>query len=390
MRTSGTAHATAGVLLALALALAGCGHAIRGRTLKVHTQKPSNVVVVFQLEEMGQPAGPLSEPLGLGTPEAPVAKLGAEHFRLYEGEFEIPLGPNARVVNADLRPSQHVLLLLDLSGDPSSERVAETAEAARAFVAALPAQRVGVYAFTGSSEPDRVVALGTPRAAATAALERFARYEPRDPSTDLNGSVISALGSLREAVDGSSALFATGVLVLVSRGPDRAARADLAKLREVLDADDELRIAVGIGPGAEQAPLADIASGQPVLLRSEEGLADELRRLAERIDAYGRSYYILSYCSLARAGTHRGRIEISRTVKNAEGDQSEQRGSLDFDVVADGFEPGCTPTAVPENLIARPDAVVQDPDSIEEGLLEAKDAGGDAAPRPAPGRGHPE
>ena len=62
---------------------------------------------------MNQPAGPLSGRLGLGRLQGPVADLEPGQFTIHEGEHPIPIGDGASVVNADLRPSQQVLLLID-------------------------------------------------------------------------------------------------------------------------------------------------------------------------------------------------------------------------------------------------------------------------------------
>ena len=58
-------------------------------------------------------------------------------------------------------------------------------------------------------------------------------------------------------------------------------------------------------------------------------------------------YYLLGYCSPARAGDHQVRIEANYDGKS---------GSLTYDFNAKGFKPNCNPEKKPRFNIRRPRA----------------------------------
>jgi hypothetical protein len=66
--------------------------------------------------------------------------------------------------------------------------------------------------------------------------------------------------------------------------------------------------------------------------------------VATRIEANSRKFYLLSYCSPSRAGTHRLRIEAVHESK---------RGSLEHEFAADGFGPQCDPNKKPNFSIGK-------------------------------------
>lgn len=60
-------------------------------------------------------------------------------------------------------------------------------------------------------------------------------------------------------------------------------------------------------------------------------------------------YYLVQYCSPARAGERRLRLEVKHTNKEGE----EHGGDFEIDFSAKGFRPGCNPNATPR-LTLRP------------------------------------
>jgi len=71
-----------------------------------------------------------------------------------------------------------------------------------------------------------------------------------------------------------------------------------------------------------------------------------------RVDARTKSFYLLSYCSPARAGKHEVRVEA--VVKEGKG---EKTGSLVSSFDATGFAPGCDPSTPPSFDVTKGDAL---------------------------------
>ena len=74
--------------------------------------------------------------------------------------------------------------------------------------------------------------------------------------------------------------------------------------------------------------------------RTRAGLAT-----AARIAAMSQRYYLLGYCSPARAGEHQVKI-VARGMGKS--------GSLSYDFTATGFRPDCDPTKKPAFNLSRP------------------------------------
>lgn len=334
------------------LVTVGCGGGIHGRTVKVHAEKPANVVVLFQLQAVDGPIGSLGGPLGMEEDQGPLASLDQDAFHVTEDGFPVGLDSEGFVTNTDLRSGQRIVLLLDLGGAISIGDLTMMGDATQEFLQRLTSQRVAIYAFDGSPKLHRMGRMTTPDAAAKA-VAKIHGFASKDKSTNLHGSFVAALDKLRSEVARPDHMFGTGILVVVSRGPDRAARIPIAELDEALDAEhglDLVRLVIGVGPLAAEANLSQLATWDATLIEHMDELHTHLGRVADRVDDYGRSYYVLSYCSAARADFHAGRIEISHMTRDG-GEVQERTGNIDFDFDATGFRGGCKPTPVPEDLL---------------------------------------
>jgi hypothetical protein len=81
--------------------------------------------------------------------------------------------------------------------------------------------------------------------------------------------------------------------------------------------------------------------------------------IGTRIEARAKSYYLLSYCSPARAGKHELRIEA--TIKDPKSG-SEEAGNLTSEFDATGFGPGCDPRTPPSFDITKGDLLAPKPE----------------------------
>ena len=81
------------------------------------------------------------------------------------------------------------------------------------------------------------------------------------------------------------------------------------------------------------------------VVQARERYADAVRAAAARVEGFSRRYYLLGYCSPARAGEHE--VTISTSVGG-------KSGSLTYPFDARGFGPNCDPTRPPSFDIRRP------------------------------------
>ncbi len=320
--------------LLAAAALSACGPSLKLTKINSAQRKPNNVWVFFTVERGGEPIG----------------GLAADDFRIYEDGALVSKYESQQVIqNPEVAAVMYTLLLLDVSGSiTQSGRIDALVDAAERFIARVgTAQKVGVYAFDGASRLHTVLPFTGAEGALEGALERLRKYRAADPSTNLHGAVVQALAQLRQDLNRDERPLKFGTLVVFSDGADRAGRIDRASMLDALDdpayAQFE-RFAIGIGDSAElrRARLEDIGRDG-----TEEGgdggtIKQAFDRIAARIAAHSRRFYLLSYCTPARRGSHTVRVEARHA--NASGS-----GSLQYTFSADGFgpPPPCDPRRKP-------------------------------------------
>ena len=318
-------------LLALALALtaftaAGCGSGLRLRLVDgVHAQ-PSNVAMFFTVDDAdGQPVGGLE----------------AESFVIYEDDRRVsPSESRQTIVNQEVAAEHFTLLLVDMSGSVTeSDWVPAITAAATEFTAAVEAQQqVAVYAFDGSAEIFEMQPFRRNRANAAQGVARLGSFRTRDPSTNLNGALVQASHALTEAMNESESPLRFGTIVVFTDGTDRAARVTQRDAVRALDDGDFDVFAIGVGSEIEPEVLSDIGLSGYVLIEDTSALTAAFTTIGERILAQTHRFYLLSYCSPARAGVHEVRVEAH---------QGELRGDVTYRFDAAGFGPDCDPARPP-------------------------------------------
>jgi len=305
------------------------------------------------------PTGRVDLLVSASSSEGPVSDLESRNFAIFEDGRPLT-SPREAVVS---RPTValHTLLLLDLSGSPGTDELGQMAEATQLFLAGLPAgSTVAVFGFDGSEQLHPLVPQTT-APQASASVERIVGFTSPDPSRDLYLAYKLAVGQLDEHL--ATSPEAVGALVLVSRGPDLAARLEKRDLQQVVEMGerDFTRIAIGVGEEGSKAPLGMVSSWDPIHIGDLGALGAALEDAAKSIDALGRSYYFVSMCSAARGGRHTLEIKAERTTSTREGKQRTQRGRLRYQYDATGFGPGCVPSGAdeadePDNADANADA----------------------------------
>lgn len=300
---------------------AGCG-GLRLTMVDSSYQEPSNVAVFFTVDTSGGD---------------PVGGLEATDFKIYEdGQLVSPDESQQTIINPEVAAEHYTLLIVDMSGSVTeSDQVGLIADSAQSFTAALEGvQKVGIYAFDGSEELHPI----QPFRANSAGINRLRGFRTRDPSTNLHGALLQSVEVLDEAIAQGENPLRFGTIVVFTDGTDRASRVSFGEMDSALDNSGYDVFAIGVGNEIDEAVLNDIGHSGYVLINDSHAIAAAFEAISERILGFTKRFYLLSYCSPARAGIHE--VTIEAVV-------GEQTGSLDYEFDATGFGPRCNPSRPP-------------------------------------------
>ncbi len=308
-----------------AITLAGCV-GLRLTPVDSAYQRPSNVAVYFTVDTAG------GEPVG---------GLTAESFRISEdGSLVSPTESQQTIVNPEVAAEHYTLLLVDMSGSVTeSDQVPVLQAAATELVSQVEgsSQRVAVYAFDGEEEIHEIVGFTT-EGGATAGVARLGAFHPRDPSTNLHGAVVRGLATLDEALGHSQVPLRFGTLVVFTDGTDHAARVTRRDMGHAIDESPYDVFAIGVGSEIDEGTLGDVGRDGYVLVEDSAAISEAFRQVGARIVQMTQRFYLLSYCSPARAGVHR--VTVQAVTESAS-------GSLSYEFDAAGFGPDCDPNRPP-------------------------------------------
>jgi hypothetical protein len=309
----------------------GCA-GLQPRLVEASVQKPSNVAVYFTVDTRGG---------------EPVPGLTAEQFHIYEDDKLVsPFESKQTILNPEVAAMHYTLLLMDMSGSVTqSGEVPALEEAASRFTQKVGQyQQTALYAFDG--RPDIVPIRGFSSASAAGSVGALSGFHSTDPSTNLNGAVVKAIQVLSKQLDKSPVPLRFGTLVVFTDGTDHAHRVTQSDMMAALDGVDFDVFVIGVGGEIDEAELKAIGRNGAALSRNPAEVGNSFERVAERIEGYSKRFYLLSYCSPARAGEHTLRVEPF----TADG----KTGEVTFRFVADGFGPQCDPNRKPAFDVHRP------------------------------------
>ena len=321
----------AGLLVLASVWLGGCQYILGGldiRAVDTSVQSPSNVATYISVM----------------NGDTPVTDLTAGDFQLKENGQPLDAEASQQVLlNAEAVVEHRTLLLLDLS---STEQARPLSRAAASLVTRLRAQQgVTVYAFDGGQKLELIGGFDRTfdQTATPEEFESVTDFKPSDGSRNLNGAIVSAIGKLKNILGSSTKPVRVGSLVVFARGPDLAARVS-SDLRDEAIAASGFSV-YAVGPDTETMDSQLESLGQSGTFRSPDfksvGIAFE--NVATALIAKFRSYYLLSYCSPARAGIRR--LSVDAMVTETDGTQKKGSWEMDFD--STGFEADCDPKATP-------------------------------------------
>lgn len=275
----------------------------------------------------------------------PVEALDAANFELEEDG--IPL--DSSQVRLSLLPREgvvehHLLILVDMSGPNDNPGArALLVRQLSSFVARMQVHyTVSVYAFDGSSN---LATIGTYRRQAnpaTPTLERLSAFQQRDPSSNLHGATLTALNQLTASLAQSSAPLGLGSLLVIARGPDLAGRTTRESLLDSVHATPHRVMALTAGFTDPDAASELGPDGHEPVARVEN-MEAELAELGRVLEQDYNRYYLLSYCSPARAGKRSLLVRVHH--HDEEGKPTEAQTYTEFS--AEGFTGKCDPQAVP-------------------------------------------
>ncbi|HUU02961.1 MAG TPA: VWA domain-containing protein [Myxococcota bacterium] len=315
----------------LSLLLAGCaGLDLELRNASV--QKPGNVALYFSVET------------GDGLP---VAGLTAESFHIFEDDQLIsPFESKQTILNPKVAVVSYIVLLMDLSGSiTESGSLPALIDAASTFAERVArTHRVAVFGFDGGPKLIPVVDFTTNPRVVQSGLKRLTHRKVKDPSTNLNGAVVESVKEIEQRMAGSSQPLRFGTLVIFTDGADRAHRVSEDAVYDVLDESKTNVFVIGLGPEISEDQLARLGRTGFVKAAAVDVLGLAFDKVAAQIEAAGRKFYLLSYCSPSRAGLHTLRVEANSAGLD---------GALEHDFTADGFGPKCNPKKAPVFSVGR-------------------------------------
>jgi hypothetical protein len=142
--------------------------------------------------------------------------------------------------------------------------------------------------------------------------------------------------------------------VVFTDGTDRAARVSDDEMQSAVDDTPFEVFAIGLGAEISEDQLDAIGKSGFALAGDRTAVVEAFESVAEHIEGMTKSYYLLSYCSPARAGVHEVRIEATATSE----DDKEMKGDLTSGFDAEGFDTGCDPAQAPKFDITKGEAVI--------------------------------
>lgn len=316
----------ASLLVPCAALAIGCGGGLQLELVEGAHRTPSNVAVFFTVD----------------TAEGePVPGLQASDFRIYEdGELVSVDESQQTIINPEVAAEHFTLLLVDMSGSVTeSDDVPLITQAAQQFTSSIEAQqRVAVYAFDGSAELHRITPFSRGGGSASAGVGRLGSFRTRDPSTNLHGAVVQAMAEIDRAFNESTTPLKFGTIVVFTDGTDRAGRVSRSDMMDAIGDSDFDVYAVGVGNEIDEGTLSDIGRSGWVRVQDSAAVAQAFEEVSQRILGYMQRFYLLSYCSPARAGVHEVTIEAITP---------DASGELTYEFDAEGFGPNCNPSTPP-------------------------------------------
>jgi uncharacterized protein YegL len=323
--------ATLPLCAALSLLATACGGGLNVTLVNAQARKPNNVWVFFTVDR---------------GKKDPVGGLAASDFKIYQdGHLISEFESKQTIQNPEVAAVMYTMLLVDMSGSITGAGQADSlVDAAKSFSDRVgKTQKVGVYAFDGEAKIHSVVPFTETSGQVQGGLEGLRKYKPKDPSTNLHGAVVEALRELHGSLEKDRKPLKFGTLVLFTDGTDQAHRATREDMKKELGDDkykDYEMFAIGVGAEIDKGLLGDVGRDGTELASDQNKVKEAFDKMAARIEAHTKRFYLLSYCTPARQGDHD--VTVEAHTKNPDGS-----GALQYKFSAKDFGSECDPKTPP-------------------------------------------
>lgn len=294
----------------------------------------------------------------------PVSGLSAAQFEIFEdGKKVSAFESQQRVAPKGERFRLYSVVLLDLSGSMlrSGDFAQVQASAGRYLDEALAAggdgHRVALMTFDGREQPQLLVNFTSSLAALRAGLDSLSVSECQassdcagfsdrrtcagwrcvDDSTNLNGALVSTLGTLQAELAASDVSWRDGAVVLFTDGTDQASRVSSAAVQQAVLSSGQHVFTVGLGGEVDERALQILGKDGYWPVARAEQLDAAFVEIAGRVARLANRFYVLEYCSPKRSGTHT--LKVVATIDSPK--EGLLVGSLSGQFDATGFSSGC-------------------------------------------------
>ena len=315
--------------LVCGISTTGCASSLRLSLLAAATRPPGDVALYIDVAD---------------AHGRPVLGLQGSDFRFYEDGEQVTSGSLA---DPTLAAQHYTLLLIEISSSVvMSDQVGAIRTAAQAWLTRVGAhQRVAVYAFDGGKALHEIVPFQEARPDERRFVDALRRMEARDPSTNLNGAVLSGLAELGRALRSSDVPLRFGTLVVLTEGSDRANRISQRQMLDAVDAAPYRIFTLGIGRDLDDSILSRVGKTGYIRVEDTSAARAAFSELAELILRASQRQYLLRYCANARSGRHELRVEV---------DTPQGRGELHYPLDGTGITGPCNPASPPPKLQLQP------------------------------------
>ena len=294
----------------------------------------------------------------------PVSGLSGAQFEIFEdGKKVSSFESQQRVAPKGERFRLYSVVLLDLSGSVlrSGDFPKLQAAAAKYLDAALAGSgdghRVSLMTFDGRESPQTLVPFTSDRAALQAGLDSLsvsechassdcAGFSDRrtcagwrcvDDSTNLNGAIVSTLGTLDGELSHSDVTWRDGAVVLFTDGTDQASRVSSGSAQDAVHKSPEHVFTIGLGGEVDEGVLKSLGKDGYWPVAKADQLDAAFVEIAGRVASLANRFYVLEYCSPKRSGTHT--LKVVGTIDTPK--DGKLVGSLSGQFDATGFASGC-------------------------------------------------
>lgn len=294
------------------------------RLVSGRARPPATVQMLFTAQVLGRPF------TGLRAADLTLSEETVASRKPLGRPVLLPLGAAAMT---------QTMVLVDITGDLQAPRRRAMLQQRLSTIVRrlLGTQSVALAVFDGGAGIRVLQSFTHQPALLEAALKRLPTLTARDPSRNLNGAVVAALREIELYGAQASPRFELSTLVVITSGPDLAARTKPADLRRLVGSHHRqgtLLFGVGVGPWAGKPVLRTIGKTAYFTFADHSQFdAAAAKRLAHTLRSHVESHYVLSHCSSRRQGNHRLHL-------GARG----RRTSLSYDFDAFGFRGGCNAT----------------------------------------------